>query len=142
MNFHPLKDFVLVLPDPEVEKEGSIYIPTGTVSPGHKAGPSSHGFIGTVVAIGPGDKLFEWYCWYCNAVKHTTKRGAPKCKCGLMMELSDTKRHPMLVKVGDRVIYPRRASAPGVFEELTVIDGVGYALFNEEQNALAILEPE
>ena len=48
-------------------------------------------------------------------------------------------RHEMHVKVGDRVIYPRRPSAPGG-SDLVIIDGVGYVMFNEEQSALAVIE--
>jgi hypothetical protein len=47
----------------------------------------------------------------------------------------------MLVQVGDRVVFPRRPSSPG--GEFSVkIDGEMYMMFNEEQSALAVIDPE
>jgi hypothetical protein len=56
VNFTPLYDMILVLPDPVPEKIGSIFIPQGVLQPGHKPGPANDTWQGTVVAIGPGDR--------------------------------------------------------------------------------------
>lgn len=114
INFTPLKDMILVKPDPRPERIGSIFVPDGALPQGHQAGEKEESyrdcFVGTVMAVGRGDKH----------------------KAG-------THRHPMLTKIGDRVVYPRRPSSPG--GEFSVkIDGEMYLIFNEQQNAFAVIE--
>lgn len=42
----PLRDRLVIKPDPEVEKQGALYIPTGSVE--------ARKFVGTVMAVGDG----------------------------------------------------------------------------------------
>jgi len=151
MNFRPLYDLILVKPDPEVTKVGSVVVPAGALKAGHQAGPSEDAFTGTVVAIGPGDrhKPFRLLpCVKCGCKQKLTYLPPPaaifKCECGHIsfeenVEFWDAGRHPMLTQVGDRVVYPRRASMPGGEFELK-IDGERYTLFHEEQSAYGIIE--
>ena len=145
-NFTPLGDLILVLPDAEPEKIGAIYIPETAGDPGHRPGRAESAFVGTVVAVGPGDRHRPLGSCACG-VGHTKPvydaeldGWACECPSSLYAASWNADRHEMHVKVGDRVIYPRRPSAPGGSDLLT-IDGVGYLMFNEEQSALAVIEP-
>lgn len=112
LNFTPLRDLIVVKPDKPVDKIGSIYIPESA----QQKGPSEPGdgaaaynsFSGTVVAVGRGDKK------------------------------PDGSRHVMYTKVGDKVVFPRRASAPGG-AGVIVLDGEEYLVMHEQQSAFAIL---
>jgi co-chaperonin GroES (HSP10) len=146
LNFTPLGDFILVKPDPEQDKFGSIWNPKGFQPQGHQAGDYRKLFTGTVVAVGPGDKLLTWGCGPCSRVRRTTRKGAPRCPdCAQPMSQLGHNQHPMHVKPGDRVIYPRRPNSPVGTDESTgesylEIDGEKYQLFHEEQSCLAIIE--
>ena len=114
INFTPLRDLILVRPDPLPEQLGSIHVPAGVLRAGHESVKASDGgsrktFTGVVLAIGPGDKR---------------KSGG---------------RHEMPVKVGDRVLYPGNPSAPGGLGDI-VIDGEQLMIFHAEQSAYAVVE--
>jgi hypothetical protein len=166
INFTPLRDMILVRPDPKATHEGLIYFPDGAVQAGHEAGKSSEGyrddFIGTVVAIGPGDKKlpFNWKrCWKCGQKRvHQVRTAAvtafrtlvsSTCRCGKVSGASLKKtadewnaqgdRYPMLTKVGDRVVYPRRPTLTNADCDV-LIDGELFVMMHEEQNAFAVIE--
>jgi co-chaperonin GroES (HSP10) len=113
LNFTPLRDIIAVRPDPKITKIGSIWLPDGSTQAGHEPGrdhgSDRDGFIGTVVAVGRGDKL------------------------------PDGTRLPMLTKVGDRVVYPRRPTMTSG-EADVMIDGEMLMLFHEEQSSFAVIE--
>lgn len=149
-NFTPLRDLILVLPDAPPDKVGSIFIPGQAKQYGDQPGRSEDGFTGTVVAVGPGDRhtpLLSIKCPVCaKPWKYVAICDASHCECSPMKWLDqthvnawDASRYPMQTKVGDRVVYPRRPTTPGG-TELTMIDGVGYLMFAEEQFAYAIIE--
>jgi len=71
MNFKPLGDMILVKPDLIDDKIGSIFIPQGILKAGDQPGDWEDGFIGTVVATGPGDQLVVLECTRCR--KHRTR---------------------------------------------------------------------
>jgi hypothetical protein len=144
INFRPLRDLILVLPDPAPDKIGSIAIPQGAAPQGHRpaddptdfmgvkqrTGDARDTFTGTVVSVGPGDRIRE------RVVNGRVVR---------TLAMKDGSCAPMRTKVGDRLLYPRRASSPAGYDLETgncdlYIDGVGYLLFHEEQSAFAILE--
>lgn len=157
LNFTPLYDMILVLPDPVPAKIGSIFIPQGVLQAGHKPGAASDTWRGTVVAIGPGDKHMpreSMKCpecrqkWHYRFVSDDFRCGCPEPKTfesdgktipSEAVREWDAGRHPMLTQVGDRVAYPRRASMPGGEFSVT-IEGVEYQMFHEEQNAFAVIE--
>ena len=153
-NFTPLGDLILVLPDAPPDQVGSIFIPeTANTDRGHRPGRAEDTFTGTVVAVGPGDRHRPFGSFHCSKCfqkhEYDAYDNAWKCKChefnfysaATAHEARDWNagRHEMHVKVGDRVIYPRRPNVPGGCE-LTMIDGVGYVMFNEQQSALAVID--
>lgn len=121
-SFTPLYDMILVKPDPVPDKVGSVYVPQGALKAGHEAGPSEECFIGTVMAVGPGDKVHERRLRDGTIVRTLLKAPAP-----------------MQTKVGDRVVFPRRPSMPGGEFELK-IDGEMYVMFHEQQFCFAVIE--
>jgi hypothetical protein len=136
INFTPLGDLILVRPDPLPVKIGSIHIPEGVLKPGDtfgKAEGSRDTFTGVVIAVGPGDK--------CKLCLGTGRRPIKDCAIPgpdtLMRRCP--KRHPMPVAVGDRVLYPRRPSAPGGLADI-VIDGETLMIFHAQQSAYAVVE--
>lgn len=149
--FQPLGDLILVRPLPW--RDGLIEIPEiieGKHS--HQPGDYQDSFVGEVVAVGPGDRLLHARCVTCGAEKallacragghppswRSASFGA--CECGRRKwEFVTESRAPMECKVGDRVIYPRRPSAPGGGSDIE-IDGERFLIFHEEQSAFAILE--
>ncbi len=125
MNFRPLRDLILVKPDPEPEKIGILFIPQGALPQGHQPGPWGECFLGTVVATGPGDKFIE--------------RGRKDGSVNRRLINADGSLRPLLTKVGDRVVFPRRPSAPGGDPDI-IIDGEMYLIFHEEQFAYAVVK--
>ncbi len=127
----------------------------GAIKPGDQPGDSRETFTGTVVAVGPGDRHKPWTsiksnrCKVCDKPwKYSGGLDAYFCGCtghqrqmksGSAVWQWNRGRHRMETKVGDRVVYPRRPSAPGG-SDLVKIDGIGYAMFHEEQHAYAIVE--
>lgn len=151
MNFTPLHDMILVKPDPVPEKIGSIHVPQGAIKASDQPGNFHDTGIGSVVAIGLGDKRkqFETTCCPdCHVIwEFDPGLDVYLCDCegrwvaSAVAEEWNRSRHPMLVQVGDRVVFPRRPSSPG--GEFSVkIDGEMYMMFNEEQSALAVIDPE
>lgn len=149
MNFQPLYDMVLVKPDAEPEKIGSILIPEIAQSRADEPGSSRDTYTGTVVAAGPGDRhkpFASLKCPNCHQKRHYGLRtDAWYCDCpGLAITATeaaewDRGRHPMELKVGDRVVFPRRASMPG--GEFSVrIDGEMYVMFHEQQFGFGVIE--
>ncbi len=128
MNFQPLRDMILVKPDPPADKDGSVWIPRGAVKPGHEPGPSRECFTGTVVAVGQGDRVNEKVVPD-GLGQRTVRR----------LIYADGSPAPMLTKVGDRVVYPRRPSMPGGEFSIT-IDGEMYVMFHEQQFAFAVID--
>lgn len=126
-----LGDRVLVKPDPAPTSVGSILVPDGALPQGHLPGDGRERetFVGTVVAVGPGDKF------------HERRRGF---EIHRTLIHRDGSRAPMHVRVGDRVLYPRRPPSERGTDEGTgdcgiYLDGERYLLFHEEQAALAII---
>jgi co-chaperonin GroES (HSP10) len=149
MNFTPLHDMILVKPDQVKDKIGSIFVPQGSIQGPDQPGDSRDTGIGTVVAIGPGDKhklVERMRCTTCRKMyQFDALSDSYTCACphGYVSEeyaaLWNAGRYPMLIEVGDRVVFPRRpASAGGEFS--CMIEGETYMMFNEEQNCLAVLE--
>jgi len=141
--FTPLGDLILVKPDPLPGQVGSIVIAETTQNPGHRPGHYADTFTGTVVAVGPGDRIFLLRCRQCGAdCRRIETARRFRCRaCGGALEYTGDPPdyHPMQTKVGDRVAFPRRPNAPGG-ADLIQIDGEGYVTFNEEQSALAVIE--
>ncbi len=147
MNFQPLNDMVLVLPDPVQTESNGVILPQGVLQAGDKAGDSSDCFIGTVVAIGPGDRhrpVGSFVCSTCGTKPDLRwPHGIYSCRCTVwypaMQAAWNAGRHPMLIAVGDRVAFPRRPSMPG--GEFSVkIEGVDYVMFHEEQFGFGVIE--
>ncbi len=147
---------ILVKPDQAADKIGSVYVPQGSIQGPDRPGDSRDTGIGTVVAIGPGDKHKEFdfdKCWWCNGPRAHDRTAIPvttyTCRCGTftwsqLLDMAaewmdEGERHPMCTKVGDRVVFPRRPSSPGG-EFSCVIEGETYMMFNEEQSCLAVIE--
>jgi len=149
MNFTPLHDMIVVKPDQVADKIGSIFVPQGSIQGPDQPGDSRDTGMGTVVAIGPGDQHKRIERMRCPACRKRYVYSAPYdgyvCECphGYVSAEHAASwnlgRYPMLVQVGDRVVFPRRPASPGG-EFSCVIDGETYMLFNEEQNALAVIE--
>jgi co-chaperonin GroES (HSP10) len=150
MNFKPLNDLILVLPDPLQTQSNGVVLPQGVLQPGDKAGDSSDCFMGTVVAVGLGDRHapFESLkCRVCHKKRcFSVAMDSYVCECGPFAAVPyeqarewNAGRHPMLTKVGDRVVSPRRPSSPGGEFSVT-LNGVLYVMFNEEQSAFAVIE--
>ncbi len=170
-NFRPLRDMILVLPDNAPDMVGLIVIPQGALPQGQQPGDYRDTFMGTVVAVGPGDKhtpAASLKCRVCGEKR--TYRAIDDmlvCACAPEDPLEehrtrpfhegpiraedaarwDRARYPMYTKVGDRVAFPRRPSSPNGIDPESgncdlYIDGVGYLLFHEEQSAYAIIEEE
>ena len=157
-NFTPLGDLILVKPDPEPEKIDSIFVATGYQPQGHKAGRGDECFAGTVVAVGPGDRHKPFASLTCPACRSKrffeVEMDSYLCECPKgaiprdLAERWDAGRYPMLTKVGDRVIFPRRPSSPvGTDPRFSAggdsglrIDGELYLLFHEEQSCFAVIE--
>jgi len=148
VNFRPLGDMVLVKPDLPTHV-GSIEIPETARSSAHQPGDYHDSYTGTVVAVGPGDRhkpIGSFYCSHCHQ-KHVWDPVWELFRCGCprasLTKTAATKwnkgRFPMLVKLGDRVVYPRRPSMPGG-EFGVKIGGQMYLMFHEEQFGMGILE--
>lgn len=144
MNFTPLHDMILVKPDQVADKIGSIFVPQGSIQGPDQPGNYHDTGIGTVVAIGPGDRhkaVDRMRCRVC----HQRFTSDARCKCyespitAESVDKWNEGRYPMLVQVGDRVVFPRRPASPGGEFSLK-IDGETYMMFNEQQSALAVLE--
>lgn len=129
MNFVPLKDMILVKPDQVADRIGSIFVPQGSIQGPDQPGDPRDTAFGTVVAIGPGDRLFE------KVVQDSGK----SMRTVRTLINRDGSPAPMLTKVGDRVVFPRRPASPGGEFSVT-IEGETYMMFNEEQNCLAVIE--
>jgi hypothetical protein len=148
-NFQPLHDMILVKEDPAPERIGSIFIPEGSFTPGHKPGRSDECFTGTVVAVGPGDRHKPFESLTCRACRSPrffdAETDSYLCECPkaeISREIAakwDAGHYPMLTKIGDRVVYPRRASMPGGEFSVTLF-GESYVMFHEEQSAFAVIE--
>ncbi len=154
-NFHPLRDMILVKPDNAPDMVGSIVIPQGALPQGQQPGDWRDTFLGTVVAVGPGDKHTPFESLKCEVCGKNWKRDefldAYGCDCSpcrwsaVRKAEWDAGRYPMYTKVGDRVAFPRRPSSPNGIDPESgncdlYIDGVGYLLFHEEQSAFAIID--
>lgn len=133
MNFTPLHDLILVKPDQVADKIGSVYVPQGSIQGPDQPGNSRDTAMGTVVAIGPGDRVNEKW------VEVTLQNGQKGMRMIRNLIHQDGRPAPMLTKVGDRVVFPRRASMPGG-EFSCVIEGETYVMFAEQQFALAVIE--
>ncbi len=129
MNFQPLRDMIVVKPDQVNDKIGSVYVPQGSIKGMDQAGDYRDTGIGTVVAIGPGDRVHEKW------IEEATQSGKKGMRMVRTLIHRDGSPAPMLTKVGDRVVFPRRPSGGEV-----EIDGQTYMMFNEQQNALAVIE--
>jgi co-chaperonin GroES (HSP10) len=117
----------------------------------HQPGDFQDSFIGEVVAVGPGDRRVHGNCLVCGAAKLlivSQWRGIGRGHggfglCGICggvaWRITGESRAPMECKVGDRVIYARRPSAPGGDSDIE-IDGERFIIFHEEQWAFALLE--
>lgn len=159
LNFTPLNDMIVVKPDPEEKKtaSGLLFLPDGSMPGGHKPGSYRDTFVGAVVAVGRGDRHVQFEklkCSACGSHRYYEPRlDGWVCNCaepdGFVSSEEVDKwnkgRYPMEVKVGDRVVYPRRPNSPagtheGNGETGIVIDGEKYLIFNEEQSALAVIE--
>jgi hypothetical protein len=164
IDFQPLNDMVLVKPDPAQDKIGSIIVPEMAKTYGHQEGPSEDCFIGTVVAVGPGDKHKPFHLVICPdcGSRPTFIPRLNYFECGCMVPVAvevvrppmqafarrqytldqanewNEGRYAMELKLGDRVAYPRRPSAPGG-EYHVDIDGERYQLFHEQQFGFAIV---
>jgi len=151
MDFRPLGDMLLVKPDAIDDKVGSIHIPQGILESGEKPGDYREGFVGTVVAIGPGDDMLILRCQACRRARFSIVRSkfgrtralyrSPSpCECGSKeYDIVNQGFAPMETKVGDRVIFPRRPNSPG--GEFSVeLEGEKYIMLHEEQMALGVLE--
>jgi co-chaperonin GroES (HSP10) len=159
MNFRPLRDLILVKPDPSQDKTDSgIVIPQGVIPDSERPGEALESyrdsFIGTVVAVGPGDRVppFNWEkCWKCKKPRVACYLDYFRCGCGDFMASEIAKqaadwaaqgeRYPMYIQRGDRVIYPRRPNSPGGDCDVH-IDGELYVMFHEQQSGFALLEAE
>lgn len=105
----PLGDLVLVRLLPEKEKEASIVLPDIAHNP-------ERGLRrGVVIACGPGDKVTEG--WDVPGGRANT-----------------WKRHPMHVRPGDEIIFPR------VPANVVNIGGEELILCHEQQHILAVIE--
>jgi len=148
VNFRPLGDMILVKPDHVADRIGSIVIPQGVLAGADRPGDYHDSFIGTVVATGPGDQLVILECKKCRKTrtrilnKRNVRSGISvgKCECGeSASEMVATGHAPMEVKVGDRVVLPRRPSMPGGEYSLT-LEGETYVMFHEQQFAYGVVE--
>lgn len=138
-NFRPLRDLILVKPDPRPEKIGSLFVPGAALPQGHEpsqhpatflgveklVGETTDGFTGIVVAVGPGDRhkpVGSFRCSQCGQ-KHLpfvreAKLGGELYSCGCLtwgpaaVARWNAGRYPMEIKVGDRVVYRRRPPSP------------------------------
>lgn len=143
---------ILVKPDAIDDKIGLIHIPEGILKSGEKPGDYMEGFIGTIVATGPGDPLLTLKCGECGTHRkrivqssfggtRTVYKGMGKC--GHCQSSAYTVTHrghaAMETKIGDRVVFPRRPSSPGG-EYSVDLEGEKYILMHEEQSAMAVLE--
>lgn len=133
MNITLLRDTILVKPDQVNDKIGSLFTPQGSIKGMDQAGDYRDTGIGTVVAVGPGDRVHEKW------IEETTQNGKKGMRMVRTLIHKDGSPAPMLTKVGDRVVFPRRPASPGG-EFSCVIDGQTYIMFNEQQNALAVIE--
>lgn len=115
----PLEDQVLVRLDVEQDKANPndiLFLPQG-----HSRTPIRYG---TVVAIGPGDR-----------VKRTTRKATGSADHERAVEVCiGNKRWPMGVKPGDRIVLERRPWA-----QIT-LDGESMVILHEEQHILAVIE--
>lgn len=149
MNFTPLHDMILVEPDQVADKIGSLFVPQGSVQGMDQPGDYSDTGMGTVVAIGPGDKhkpIDRMRCPECRKLyRYEAASHAYSCGCPGVYVANDfaaewnAGRYPMLVQVGDRVAFPRRPASPGG-EYSVKIGGETFIMFNEQQNALLVIE--
>ncbi len=181
-NFRPLRDMILVKPDNAPDMVGSIVVPQGALPQGQQPGDYRDTFMGTVVAVGPGDRHIPFESLKCRACgkkrtydcvmdtfrcacpeepfQFSRMRHNPKTNCYERFPVREFNvgrvdwreivawnagHYPMYTKVGDRVAFPRRPSSPNGIDPETgncdiYIDGMGYLLFHEEQNCLAIIE--
>jgi hypothetical protein len=138
---------LLVKPDSKTHV-GLIAIPGTAQSAGFAPGDYHDTYTGTVVATGPGDKhkpIGSFYCSKCHQ-KHVYDPVADWYRCGChcapvtpgRAARWNESRFPMLVKVGDRVAFPRRPNMPGG-EFFVTLEGEKYMMFHEEQCAFAVL---
>lgn len=134
MNFKPLNDLIVVKEDPlRKQSEGGIQYPQGALKTADQAGDYRETSIGTVVAVGPGDRVTE------KLVEEALQNGKKGMRMVRRLINQDGSPAPMLTKVGDRVVFPRRATMPGG-EFSCEIEGDKYLMFREEQFALAVIE--
>lgn len=161
LNFRPLHDMILVKPDHLDDKIGSIFVPMGALKAGDKPGDYHDSFVGTVMAIGPGDRhkpMEAMRCrachkkrnydactdsWQCGCAGHGASYRMRAFNVGPIYPGDSDKwnagRYLMVTKVGDRVLFPRRPNTPGG-EFSVMIEGEKYMMFNEEQSAFAVIE--
>ncbi len=138
-----LSDNVLIEVQPESElKIGSIHLP--------QMSDDSRGFskhqegalcIGTVVAVGPGEKCHIYECRDCRRTRtmltgEGRKLKLQPCPCGSTKqpEFIAEGSMPMNVAVGDRVVYPHRSG------HSVRIENRQYLLMHEEQWIYGLVE--
>ena len=150
-------DYVAIERLPDAEMAGSIFIPATARDP--ESGPH----VGRVVAIGPGDRLFRFWCHTHGGFtdRHeeaiapirmtnvgggwsgppVTPKGSMKCRtCGgelrmMTYDTVDVMRCSMEgVEIGSKVVYNRSPS--GQFK----LDGRMVTLVHLQQHVLAVLE--
>ena len=151
IGFQPLGDLILVREVSTIH-DGLIQVPESVEGKySHQPGDYQDGFIGEVVAVGPGDRLLYAQCRGCHGIqsrvldRYRRKQGhfggfgaCPSCQTS-DWELVGESRLAMQCQVGDRVIYPRRPSSPGGDSDIK-INGERFLMFHEEQWAFALLE--
>lgn len=152
--FTGLRDLVLVAAMDE--SYGNLILPQTAESLRlHQPGEGADLFVGVVVATGRGDRLVTATCQACGTSRrklldrmgerrtgHGHGRGLGLCSCGVAdWRILGTEYQPMVTKVGDVVLCPRRPSSPGGEFSLSIA-GETYTAFFEEQSALAILDDE
>lgn len=153
MNIQLLDDRILVKPLTTLHQDSPIFIPaTAEGRSASDPGNANDTFIGEVVATGPGDRLLHLECAQCKAERRVLADRADgrlrrrtaafrPCSCGAQNWLHvGESRVPTQVKVGDKVVFPRRPNTAAGDWDGILIDGERYLEFNEEQSALAVLE--
>ena len=110
MNLRPIKDQIVVLPDPPVAQLGVIVIPETVLADN----PNYFNMTGTVVALGAGVRRHVFQCINCQALAPQDDGPCPGCHQPLgnfnaRLFDADLERHPFDVQVGERVLFNRYA---------------------------------